>query len=74
MKDQHPTFQPLYPALLLIAGPFQAPVHRNDLCHGESLRLDDPLGLGSLLARVQLGDPDAEGPVRTPEPFEGRVG
>jgi hypothetical protein len=74
VEHQHAALQTLYPALLLIAGPLQPAIHRYDLSHRQALGLDDSLSLGTLLARVKLGNPYTHSAVRAPEPFESGIG
>ena len=70
MEDQHASIHALCPALLLIPDPLQPPIHRNYLRDGEPLRLQNPFRPGPFLTRIQLRDPDAQGAVGPPEPFQ----
>ena len=74
MEDQHSRFHSLRPTLLLVPRPLQPAVHGDDLRHRETLRLDDSLGFGPFLVRIQLADPDSHCPVCTPQPFQGGIG
>ena len=74
VEDERAALQPLRPALLLVARALEPAVHRHDLRHRQSLRIHDPLGLGPLFARVELGHPDAQRAVGAAEPLERRVG